>query len=76
MQHESTLLALTAIAPHHRSPWCNLVVNDTEAIEIEVINPHHRPVRLETSLCDLANVRRVRIASCHHLDLMLLFDGA
>ena len=44
LSHNSSLLALTALAAHHRSEWCNTVVNDRSAVEVEVIDPDHRPV--------------------------------
>ena len=71
----SSLLALTALAPYHRSDWCNMVYGDETVIEIEVMDPDHRPVQLQTSMQELPDLRRARISSCHDLPLVLLVDA-
>jgi NAD+ kinase len=72
---DSSLLALTALARHHRSDWCNRVHGAETVIEIEVVDPDHRPVALQTSMQELSDVRRARISSCLDLSLVLLLDG-
>jgi hypothetical protein len=43
-------------------------------IEVEVLEPVHRPVRLETNLREVTEVSRVRISCDRHTALQLLFD--
>jgi NAD+ kinase len=75
LPHGSSLLALTALAPHHRSEWRNIVLSDEAVIQVEVVNPDHRPVELQTSMRELTNIRRARISSSRDLRLTLLFDA-
>ena len=75
LRAESSLLALTALAPHHRSDWCNMVYGNEAVIEVDVMDPDHRPVELQTSMRELPNLRRARISSCRDLSLVLLLDG-
>lgn len=74
LRHDSGALALTAIAVHRRSDWFNLIVSDRHSVEVEVLSPDHRPVRLETTEERRANIRHVRIASDRERRAVLLFD--
>ena len=59
---DSSLLALTGLALHHACDWANAVVNDNTLIEITVTDPEYRPVRLETNMQELTDVRLVRVS--------------
>jgi hypothetical protein len=68
------LLALTGLAVHRRPDWSNTIVSNSATIEVEVLEPAHRPVRLETSLQEVTDVYRARISCDRHTALQLLFD--
>jgi NAD+ kinase len=70
----SPLLTVTGLAVHRRSLWSNVVLSDRSVIDVEVLEPDHRPVRLQTNITDIKNVRRVRISSVFDTPLILLFD--
>ena len=55
--------------------WANTVVSDSATLDIEVEDPEHRPVRLETSFENVSGIRRVRLFSSPDIALALLFDG-
>ena len=76
LPRELSLLALTGLAVHRRSDWSNTIVSNSATIEVEVLEPAHRPVRLETSLQEVTDVSRVRISCDRDTDLQLLFDGS
>jgi NAD+ kinase len=76
LPYESALLALTGLAVHRRSDWCNTVVGNSATIEVEVLEPSHRPVRLETNVQEVTDVCRVRISCDRDTALQLLFDGS
>jgi len=70
----SHLLTLTGIAVRNCWEWCNAVVDDQDAIEIEVVDPDYRPVRLETIGAQLTEISRVTISRCkgeHSLGILL-----
>jgi len=71
---DSSLLALTGLALHHACDWANAVVNDNTLIEITVTDPEYRPVRLETNMQELTDVRVVRIACVAQPVLTLLLE--
>jgi hypothetical protein len=50
-----------------------MVYGDEAVIEIEVVDPDHRPVELQTTMQEVPNLRRARISSCPELPLILLF---
>jgi NAD+ kinase len=70
----SRLLALTGLALSPASGWAHAVLDEDAVIEIEVIDPSHRPVRLETDIHEESAVQRVRIAKSEEHNLTLLFD--
>jgi len=71
----SALLAVTALVLNPRSRWCNRIVGDDAVIDIEVIDPEHRPVRLETSLQQVSDVRHAHISCRRDISMALLFDA-
>jgi NAD+ kinase len=72
---KSPLLALTGPAIHEKSDWFNTVVPHDADIDIEILDPTYRPVRLETSQEEIAEISRVRISSSSEHELMLLQDA-
>jgi NAD+ kinase len=70
----SGLLALTGLALSPASGWAHAVLDDDAVIEIEVIEPNHRPVRLETDIHEEQAIHRVIIAKSEEHSLTLLFD--
>lgn len=74
LSHVARRLALTAIALHPSSRWGNRLVAEDALIEIEIIHPEFRPVRLETNSTELSNELGARVTSCSDLQLTLLFD--
>jgi NAD+ kinase len=76
LPQESSLLALTALAVDRRSDWSNTVVSNSATIEVEVLEPAHRPVRLETGFQEVTDVCRARISCDRDTALQLLFDGS
>lgn len=69
---DSSLLALT----DRLSDWSNTVVSNSATIDVEVLEPPHRPVRLETSLREVTDLYRVRISCDRDTALQLLFDSS
>ena len=74
LPYDASKLALTAISPRRCSRWSNAVADDTACIDVEIIDPDFRPVRLETTMSELRNVRRTRLSCCRDVELILLFD--
>jgi NAD+ kinase len=71
---ESSLLALTGLARHHACDWANAVLSNDTLIEVTVIDPEYRPVRLETNMQELTDVRVVRISCVAQPVLTLLLE--
>jgi NAD+ kinase len=71
----SDLLALTGLAVHRRSDWCNTVLDDRATIDIEVIDPIRRPVRIETSAQEVRDISRAEVSCSHDRRLTLLLEG-
>jgi NAD+ kinase len=70
----SGLLALTGIAVRPSSEWRNTVVDERAVVEVEIIDPQYRPVRLETDFEEVPRISRVQIASDQGTPLTLLVD--
>jgi len=70
----SSLMVLTGLALLRDSNWANAVIDDTSILDVAVLDPEHRPVRLETNLEEFPNVSEVRISCCHDANMILLFD--
>ena len=71
---DSSLLALTGLAIHHACDFANAVLSDDTLIEVTVIDPEYRPVRLETNMQELTDVRVVRISCAAQPVLTLLLE--
>jgi NAD+ kinase len=67
----SGLLALTGIVVRPSSEWHNTVVDERAVIEVEVVDPEYRPVRIETNFKEMSPVSWVRI-SCEESTLLTL----
>jgi NAD+ kinase len=70
------LLALTGISVSRVSHWTNRVVDDSTIIDVAVLEPQYRPVRLETSLEDFFDLSDVRITRSHEVGATLLREQA
>jgi NAD+ kinase len=70
----SGLSALTGIAVRASSEWYNTVIDERAVIEVEVIDPQYRPVRLETNFQEIPRIGRVRISRDDDSTLTLLVD--
>jgi hypothetical protein len=68
------LLALTGLAVRQPRAWSNTVVSDRTAIDVEVIDPEHRPVRLETNREERLNVARIAVSCSRDITLTLLLE--
>lgn len=72
---QSSLLTLTGIAPYEGERlWSNVAMDDTSVIDLEVVTPSDRPVRLETDTQTVSQIARVRISIARDLVATLLFD--
>jgi NAD+ kinase len=70
----SRLLALTGIAPYRIGTWSHVALKDDAIVDVEVLAPIWRPVRLETDVEELPNIARVRMRLVRQRRLVLLFD--
>jgi NAD+ kinase len=70
----SGLLALTGIAVRPASEWHNTVVDERSVIEVEVLDPQYRPVRIETNFEEIPQVSQIRISRDDDSPLTLLVD--
>jgi NAD+ kinase len=69
-----SLLALTGLAVSRLSNWVNMVVDDGTIIEVAVLDPQYRPVRLETSMEEFPDLGAVRISCSRNESVTLLRD--
>ena len=70
----SSLIALTGLALLRDSNWANVVINDTAILDVAVLDPEYRPVRVETNLEEFPNLSEARISCFHDANMILLFD--
>jgi NAD+ kinase len=70
----SGLLALTGIVVRPSSEWRNTVVDERTVIDVEVVDPQHRPVRIETNFKEIPEVCQVRISHDDSAPLTLLVE--
>ncbi|MEI2297432.1 ATP-NAD kinase [Ensifer sp. MJa1] len=70
----SHLLALTGIALTPRFPWHRSVVHDHIILDIEVVEPEHHPVQVETVVEIVPGIRRARLSCSGHCKATLLLD--
>jgi len=68
---DSGLMTLTGIAVHVPSEWTNSILSDGSTVDIEVIDPVNRPVRVETSFREVTEISRIRISSSPDQALLL-----
>jgi len=71
---DSALLALTGLAVVHSCDWANTVISDDTLIEVTVLDPKYRPVRLETNMQELTDISHVRISCTAQPILTLLLE--
>lgn len=68
------LLALTGIAVRQPLDWRSLVLDDRVVVEVEVIDPQYRPVRIESNAQEFRQINRVQISCEHDAPLTLLVE--
>lgn len=71
---QSSLLAVTGIAPFGGRSWSHIAMDDTSVVDLEVVTPAHRPVRLETDVQALQDIARAQISVARDVICTLLFD--
>lgn len=71
---ESKLLTLTGLSVFYPFQWSNLVLADSAVVDLEVLEPTYRPVKLETDVSEYLDVQCVTIRKCTERHLTLLFD--
>jgi NAD+ kinase len=71
---QSSLLAVTGIAPFGGRSWTPVAIDDTSVIDLEVVTPAHRPVHLETDAHTAPDIARVQISLARDVIGTLLFD--
>lgn len=71
---QSSLLALTGIAPYGGKSWSHIAMDDTGVISVEVVTPAWRPVRLETDIEELYDIARAEITLARDFVCTLMFD--
>lgn len=75
LKSDSQLLAVTGIAVRQPADWSSTVLPDRVTIEIEVIDPIYRPVRVETPVQEVRQISWARISCSHDNALTLLLEG-
>ena len=68
---DSGLMTLTGIAVHVPSDWTNTILSDGVTVDIEVVDPVNRPVRVETSFREVTETSRIKISSSPDQALLL-----
>jgi len=72
---DASLLALTGLAVSRNSHWGNMVVADATRMDVAMLEPRYRPVRLETAMETFLDLEAVRISSSRDGGAVLLFDA-
>ncbi|PWU70792.1 NAD kinase [Ochrobactrum sp. POC9] len=72
---QSSLLAVSGIAPYSGKSWSHIAIDDTGTVSVEVIAPAWRPVRLETDIEELRDIARVEILLAREFICTLMFDS-
>ncbi len=70
----SRLLALTGIALAHRNPWHRMVLNDRIILDVDVVEAEHHPVRIETIIETVPDIRHARLCCNGDRTITLLLD--
>jgi NAD+ kinase len=71
---ESRLLTVTGLAVCQPTNWSSIVIEDRIRIEIEVLDPTYRPVRMETIGREVSEVGSVRVSLRKDKKLTLLLE--
>jgi len=71
---DSRLIAVTGIEVREADMWRRCVVDEQTSIQIDVLNPLHHSVRLETVEKEVRNVVAAEMSCCRDKCLTLLFD--
>lgn len=71
---QSSLLAISGIAPVRPAAWAQIATEDDGVIELEVVAPAWRPTRLETDVEDVPDIARARIVLARDIVCTLMFD--
>jgi len=69
------VLAVTGISVARVSRFTDRVVDDRTIIDISVVEPQYRPVRLETSLETFPNLATARLFCSHEIQATLLLEA-
>ncbi|MEY9626341.1 NAD(+)/NADH kinase [Sinorhizobium fredii] len=70
----SSLLALTGIAIRRPADWSQMVLGGRAILDVKVIEAIHHPVRMETVIDTVPNIRRARLFCSRDHTVTLLFD--
>ena len=71
---QAGLLAVSGIAPVSPAGWAQIATEDDNVVELEVVAPIWRPVRLETDIEEVQDVRRARVGLARDIVCTLMFD--
>lgn len=67
-------LALTGIAIANGLPWCRAILSDQVILDVDIVEAEHHPVRIETVLETIPDVRHARLFCNGNLKSTLLLD--
>lgn len=70
----SSLLVLTGIAIRRPAGWSHIVLSDRAILDVEVVEAAHHPVRVETAIDAVPNIRRAQLFCTREREATLLFD--
>lgn len=70
----SSLLTLTGIAIRHPADWSHVVLSDRAILDVEVVEASHHPVRIETAIDAVPDIRRAQLFCNREREATLLFD--
>ncbi len=73
---DSSLLALTGICVSRVSQWADEVIDDGTIVDVVVLEPQYRPVRLETSLEGFPDLAEAHISLSRDVGATLLLEPA
>jgi NAD+ kinase len=71
---EASLLALTPISPFRPRRWRGALLSNKAQVDIEVLEPHKRPVNAAADNDEIRNVIRVHVEESREHELIMLFD--
>lgn len=70
----ATLLALTPISAFRPRRWHGALLPDHAKIQIEVLEPHRRPVSAVADHTEFRDIAQVDVSMDHSIDLVMLHD--